>query len=217
MSEERTCQPIKVLLVDDHPSLRAGIRAILEQEEEIAVIAEANDGTTALDAIETLRPTVTVLDCELPDMDGATVAAAVTDRALSTAILALSAFDDKVYIRQMIAAGAKGYLLKSETSDVIVAAIKQIAAGQAFFSTSITTQLASILQNEPPEALTPTPRETDVLQQLSLGKTNSQIANMLAISERTVAYHLENLLNKLGVNNRTEAVVAAIRRGWLEI
>lgn len=208
---------IRVLLVDDHPPLRAGIRVLLEQDAAIEVVAEAGNGASALQLIQRLSPSVTILDCELPDMNGADVAAEVIKRSYSTAILGLSAFNNERYIRDMLAAGAKGYLLKSETSETIAAAVRAVAAGRTFFSASVMEQMAALLQEEKAPTLAPTAREEDVLPLLAAGLTNVQIGKELHISERTVAYHVENLLNKLGVSNRTEAVVEAIRREWLEI
>jgi len=212
-----TEKPIRVLLIDDHPPLRAGIRALLDQDDAIEVVAEASDGATGLEAIQTLQPTVTVLDCELPDMDGPTVAASIAERKLPTEILVLSAHNNKTYIKQMLAAGAKGYLLKSETAAVILAAVKQVADGQAFFSASVAAQLATIMSEGESDALAPTPREQEVLEWVAKGMNNREIARQLIIAERTVAYHVQNLLNKLGVNNRTEMVVEAIRKGWLTL
>lgn len=210
-----TEKSIRVLLIDDHPPLRAGIRALLDQDDAIEVVAEASDGATGLEAIQRLQPTVTVLDCELPDMDGPMVAAAIVARKLSTEILVLSAHDNKTYIKQMLAAGAKGYLLKSETAAVILAAVKRVAAGQAFFSASVAAQLATIMGES--DVIIPTSREQEVLEWVAKGMNNREIAQQLIIAERTVAYHIQNLLNKLGVNNRTEMVVEAIRREWLAL
>ena len=208
---------ISVLLVDDHPPLRAGIRALLEQDPAITVVAEAINGATALRHIAELQPTVTVLDCELPDMEGAAVSEAVAEHGYQTKVLALSAFDHLEYIQTMLSAGAKGYLLKSETAERIVSAVHTIAAGGTFFSASILPQLTAAMTQPKAPSIAPTPREQEVLQHLAAGLTNAQIAAKLTITERTVAYHVENLLNKLGVNNRTEAVVEAIRRGWLVV
>lgn len=222
MINQHSYKQIEVLLVDDHPPLRAGIRALLSQDDEIKVVAEASDGASALEYVAKLKPTVTVLDCELsdspnPEMDGPEVAAEITKQGFLTNVLALSAFDDEKYVQKMIIAGAKGYLLKSETTEIIIAAVKRVAQGEVFFSASIATKIAAIISNPVEDTLAPTPREQEVLQQLAAGLTNAQIAKKLGVVERTAAYHIENLLNKLSVNNRTKAVVEAIRRGWLEV
>ena len=207
--------PIRVVLVDDHPPFRIGMRVLLEQSPRIQVVGEAGDGAEALAAAEQLQPDVLVLDCQLPDMDGPAVAAALRDSELPVRILALSAYDDLHYIRGLLAAGATGYLLKNEATETIVAAVQAAAQGKAFFSAAVAAQLAQLARQEAsPEP--PTAREQQVLQQLALGKTNAEIARHLQISERTVRFHVENLFGRLGVENRVEAVVKAMQVGWLD-
>ncbi len=206
---------IQVLLVDDHPSLLSGIRALLEQNEDIEVVGEASDGAAALAQVQRLAPTVTVLDCELPDMHGAVVAAEIVKLEVATQILALSAFNNKAYIQNMVAAGAKGYILKSETADAVVAAVRAVAKGESYFSASVMTHVVTLMSGGPSTA--PTPREREVLEHLATGATNAQIAIALSISPTTVTYHVENLLNKLDARNRTDVVVKAIKQGWLKV
>lgn len=206
---------IRVLLVDDHPPFRVGMRVLLEQNPAIQVAGEAGTGAEALAAAEQLQPHVLVLDCQLPDMDGPAVAAALQLREPSVRILALSAYDDLRYIRGLLAAGATGYLLKNEAVETIVVAVQAAAQGKAFFSAAVAAQLAQLARQEaglPP----PTAREQQVLEQLALGKTNAEIARHLQIGERTVRFHVENLFGRLGVENRVEAVVKAIQVGWLD-
>ena len=215
---DTTDKSIRVLLVDDHPPLRIGLRILLEQAPGIDVVGEAEGGAEALRQIEALRPDVAVVDCELSAGDGPTVAAGVQSRDVPTQVLALSAHDDSDYVQGMLDAGAVGYLLKNEASEVIVAAVRAAARGKGWFSRSITEQLAAQVRGaESEEEVMPTPREAEVLALLAQGLTNVRIADDLGISESTVAYHVENLLNKLGSSNRTEAVVEAIRRGWIEV
>ena len=206
---------IQVLLVDDHPSLLSGIRALLEQNEDIEVVGEASDGAAALTQVQRLAPTVTVLDCELPDMHGADVAAEIVKRKVATQILALSAFNNKAYIQNMVAAGAKGYILKSETADAIATAVRAVAKGESYFSASVMTHVVTLMSGGPSTA--PTPREREVLEHLATGATNAQIAIALGIAPTTVTYHVENLLNKLDASNRTDVVVKAIKQGWLKV
>lgn len=216
--KEAINKPIRVVLVDDHPPLRIGLRILLEQADDIDVVGEAESGTEALREIETRRPDVAVIDCQLPDVDGTEVAAAINASGWEVKVLALSAHDDTHYIRGMLEAGAVGYLLKSEAPGAIVSAVRAAVAGKSWFSPPIAAQVASLARgDEQADSGRLTRRETEVLELLAEGYTNAQIAHALTISERTVAYHVENLFNKLGVNNRTEAVVEAIRRGWLEV
>lgn len=206
---------IRVLLVDDHPPFRVGMRVLLEQNPAIQVVGEAGTGAEALVAAGQLQPHVLVLDCQLPDMDGPALAAALRAQELPVRILALSAYDDLHYIRGLLAAGATGYLLKNEAIETIVAAVQAAAQGKAFFSAAVAVQLAQLARLDA-TVQPPTPREQQVLEQLALGKTNAEIARQLRIGERTVRFHVENLFGRLGVENRVEAVVRAMQSGWLD-
>lgn len=213
--------PIRVLLVDDHPPFRVGMRVLLEQDPDITVVGEAGTGQETLRQAAALLPDVIVLDCQLPDMDGPAVAAALRDAPVQQAnvgpfhILALSAYDDIRYVRGLLAAGATGYLTKNEAIETIIAAVHAAAAGQAYFSAGVAAQLAQLARHEA-ETEPPTAREQEVLAQLATGRTNAEIARELGISERTVRFHIENLFGRLGVENRVEAVVKAMQLGWLD-
>lgn len=207
--------PVRVLLVDDHPPFRIGMRVLLEQHAAITVVGEAGTGAETLQLAMQLQPDVVVLDCQLPDMEGPAVASALRDRDLAVRVLALSAYDDLKYIRGLLAAGAIGYLLKNETVDVVVAAVQAAAEGRAFFSATVAAQLAQVARPEP-VVEPPTARESEVLAELALGRTNNEIARQLGISERTVRFHIENLFGRLGVENRVEAVMKAMQLGWLD-
>jgi len=210
-------QVIRVLLADDHLPFRVGMRVLLQQDPAIEIVGEAACGKTTLAQSTLLQPDVIVLDCHLPDMNGAEVAQEIKKRNLPVRLLALSAYDDQHYVRGMLVAGATGYLLKNEAAETIVAAVRAAAQGKAYFSASVTAQLAKLAANETPLITPPTGREMEVLHHLAGGLTNAEIARILKIKERTVAFHIEGLLSKLHVNNRTEAVVDAIRRGWLQV
>lgn len=206
---------IRVLLVDDHPPFRIGMRVLLEQNPAIAVVGEASTGAETLQLAATLQPDVVVLDCQLPDMDGPAVAAALRAAEMPVRVLALSAYDDIKYIRGLLAAGAMGYLLKNEAVEVVIAAVQAAAQGRAYFSATVALQLAQLAQPEP-MLEPPTAREQEVLAELAQGRTNAEIARQLGISERTVRFHMENLFGRLGVENRVEAVMKAMQVGWLE-
>jgi DNA-binding NarL/FixJ family response regulator len=206
---------IRVLLVDDHPPFRIGMRVLLEQNPAISVVGEASSGAETLRLAAALQPDVVVLDCQLPDMDGPAVAAALREQETPLRVLALSAYDDLKYIRGLLAAGAMGYLLKNEAVEVVVAAVQAAAMGRAYFSATVAAQLAQVARPEP-LVEPPTAREREVLAELALGRTNAEIARQLGISERTVRFHIENLFGRLGVENRVEAVMKAMQVGWLE-
>ena len=208
-----TSKPTTVLLVDDHPPFRMGMRLLLEQEPAITVIGEADNGADALRLIDARPADVVVLDCQLPDMDGPAIAAEVRKRGHTARVLALSAYDDIHYVRGLLSAGASGYLLKNEAPAVIVAAVQAAAAGRAYFSAAIAAKLATLNTSNIEQ---PTARELDVLKQLVRGLTNVEIARELDITERTVRFHMENLFGRLGVENRVEAVMKALEYGWVE-
>jgi DNA-binding NarL/FixJ family response regulator len=210
-------EKIRVLLVDDHPPFREGLRVLLDRHDQIHVVGEADDGASALHYLNALQPDVVVLDCQLPDADGPTIAAALRKRQATLKILALSAYDDPIYIRGLLAAGATGYLLKSETLTTIMAAIEVVAQGKSYFSSAVQTQLAKLVGGVDQALSKPTPREQEIISLLAEGLTNAQMGRRLHIAERTVAYHVENLLSKLGVENRTQVVVKAIQQGWLKV
>lgn len=206
---------IRVMLVDDHPPFRIGMRVLLEQSQEIQVVAEADTGRAALELLAASQPTVVVLDCQLPDSDGPAVAQAIGVRLPAVRMLALSAYDDLKYIRGLLAAGALGYLLKNEAPETIVAAVQAVAAGRSYFSATVAAQFAQLARRDDLPVEAPTAREREVLQHLAKGLTNAQIAHTLGIAERTVRFHIENLFSRLQVDNRVEAVMKAIRLGWL--
>lgn len=208
---------ISVLLTDDHPPFRIGVRTLLEQNTGIRVVGEADTGAQTLQQLEQLQPDVLVLDCQLPDLDGPTVVYEVRRRQWRTPILALSAFDDISYIRGMLIAGVQGYVLKNEAPGIIVAAVEATARGKSYFSASVSQHLARLAHDEDRTKGAPTERELQVLRLLAGGLTNATIAQRLNIAERTAAYHVENLMMKLAASNRTETVVAAIREGWLKV
>lgn len=210
---ERT---IRVMLVDDHPPFRIGMRVLLEQNPAIGVVAEADTGRAALELLSGSQPTVVVLDCQLPDSDGPTVAKAIQQRMPAIRILALSAYDDLHYIRGLLGAGALGYLLKNEAPETIVAAVQAVAAGRSYFGATVAAQFAQLARSDDLRLEAPTAREQEVLQQLAKGLTNAQIAHVLGIAERTVRFHIENLFSRLQVDNRVEAVMKAMRLGWIE-
>jgi DNA-binding NarL/FixJ family response regulator len=203
---------IRVLLADDHPALRMGLRMLLEQAADVEVVGEVGEGHEALARIEALAPDVAVLDCRLPGMRGAEVAREVRRRGLPVRVLALSAYSDDADVQGMLEAGAVGYLLKEEAPGVILAAVRAAAGGKGWFSAEVAAKVAAWARGKPPVAEL-TEREGEVLRLLARGWDNLRIAEALSISERTVRFHLRNVYDKIGANSRTEAVVWAVRHG----
>ncbi len=203
---------IRVVIADDHPVMRDGIRNLLDKAIDIQVVGEAGDGVEALRLVEELAPDVLLLDMELPGLKGVEVAQRLQASAAAVRILALSAYNDQEYIRGLLASGAAGYLLKEEIPATIVEAIRGVARGErGWVSRQVVAQMASWTQKEESTALTG--REMDVLRLVVEGKTNQEIALALGISDKTVEKHLEGVFAKLGVASRVEAAVHAVREG----
>lgn len=204
--------PIRVVIADDHPIVRSGIRDLLQRAMDIQVVGEASTGKEALTLVEETVPDVLLLDMELPDMKGVEVARQLQQRGSSIKILVLSAHDEPLYIHELIEAGAVGYLVKEEAPQVIVDAVRGIASGeQGWVSRTVAAQMVSWMRGEEEGAIKFTPREMDVLRLVTEGKTNQNIAALLWISEKTVEKYLYTIFQKLGVSSRTEVAVYAVR------
>ena len=203
--------PIRVLLADDHPALRVGLRVLLDRLPDIQVVGEAEDGETALDAIIETTPDVAVLDCQLPKRSGSAVAQQIRSAELPTRVLALSAYSDDRYVHEMLSAGAVGYVLKEEAPETIAQAVRAAARGEAYFSPAVSAQAEAWSRGELPAGLTE--RELEVLQLLAAGLSNKEIAQSLSVSVRTANFHVGNILHKLDAISRVEAVVWAKDHG----
>ena len=209
--------PITVLLVDDHPVIRSGIRTLLEKETDINVVGEAENGHQAIQMAADLSPNVIVLDMEIPGMNGIEVAKQLRKDGMPGRVLALSGHSDIYYIEQLLAAGASGYLVKEEAPMNILEAIRGVARGeQGWLSRQVSVQIASSMSSSKEDRNQElTAREMEVLRGVTSGKTNKGIAEDLQISEKTVEKHMDSILAKLGVASRVEAAVYAVRRGWV--
>lgn len=204
---------MRVVLAEDHPITRAGIRNLLEKAADIDVVGEAGDGSETLRLVRELAPDVLLLDMELPGLKGVEVARQLQAAHAPVRILALSAYDDKEYIRGLLSSGAAGYLTKEEAPEAILDAVRGVARGEhGWLSRQVAAQLADWTQQEAdPGGLTR--RESEVLELVVEGKTNQEIGLALGISEKTVEKHLEAVYAKLGVASRVEAAVHAVRAG----
>ena len=205
---------IRVLLADDHPVVRSGIKAELDSAHGIEVIGEASSGHEALRLVEELRPDVLVSDVVMPGMDGMEATRLLRESHPDLRILALSAYDDNEYVFGLLSAGAMGYVLKEEALDTIVEAIRAASRGETWLSKRVQEKVVRKAVGE--EEIPLTERALDVLQLLAKGWTNARIAQELAVSERTVRYHLRNIYDKIGVSTRGEAIVWAVREGFGE-
>lgn len=202
---------IKVLLADDHPVTRTGIRKLLEQATGIAVVGEANDGAETLQLVEALAPDVLLLDMEMPSVNGIEVTQQLRSAESPVRILALSAYDDRQYIMELLSGGAAGYLMKEEAPEFIIEAVRGVARGErGWVSRQVAARLTTWAQQESDKSEL-TDREKQVLEQVVEGKTNQEIGLKLGISDKTVEKHLESVFGKLGVSSRVEAAVRAVR------
>lgn len=213
---------INVLLVDDQTLVRQGVRSLLDLSEDIRVVAEAGDGQQALQMIPELRPDVVLLDMRMPNMSGLDVLNAMKDGEGMPPVIILTTFDDDQLVLAGMKAGAKGYLLKDVSLDQLVDAVKIVAAGGSLVAPVVTQRLLSGLKNmqndfaslDRPDPLTD--RETEILRLMASGYSNKEIANSLGVAEGTVKNHVSNILSKLGVRDRTRAVLKAFELGIVQ-
>ena len=216
--------PIRVLVVDDQGLVRAGFRMILEAQPDIEVVGEAADGLDAVEAAGRLRPDVVLMDIRMPRLDGlaATRRLAGPGAADPVRVLILTTFDLDEYVIEAVRAGASGFLLKDSPPEDLVQAIRIVAAGDAIVAPSVTrrlldkfaTRLPAVRDATPPPGLnTLTEREREVLTHVARGQSNAEIARALVVSETTVKTHVGNVLAKLGLRDRVQAVVYAYETG----
>jgi len=207
---------IRVLLVDDHAVVREGLRAFLELQEGIEVVGEAADGAEGLAEAERLRPDVVLMDLVMPGLDGVAAMRELRGRLPAARAIVLTSFLDEDRLLPALRAGAAGYLLKNAPPAEVARAVRAAHAGEAVLDPVVAARLVETLarDDEPLDRLTP--REREVLVLLGRGFPNKQIARELHLSEKTVKAHVGHVLAKLGVADRTQAAVAAVRAGLVE-
>jgi DNA-binding NarL/FixJ family response regulator len=203
---------IRVFSVDDHALLREGIAAVITNEPDMILVAQASTGREAVQLHQKHRPDVTLMDLRLPDMSGIDAMIAIRTGSPDARIIILTTFEGDVEMQRALGAGARGYLLKSMPPREIVAAIRQVHAGRKSIPAEVASQLAEHLGEE-----TLTAREIDVLSRVAGGNRNRDIAEQLVISEETVKVHMKHIMDKLGASDRTEAVAIALRRGIIAL
>jgi len=211
---------IKVLLADDHALVREGTRRLLEAEPDIRVVAEAGDGAEAVAQAEQTRPDVVIMDIAMPGVSGLEATRQIKVRQPGVAVLALTAYDDEQYVLALLDAGAAGFLLKDVRGNELAAAIRAVHRGESVLQPRIAQRalMRAISRRSPIPSPPPlSDREMEVLREAARGLPNKDIARRLNLSVRTIHTHLGNAFNKLGVGSRTEAVLLALRRGWISL
>ncbi|MGG2396848.1 response regulator [Pseudomonas sp. SH1-B] len=203
---------IRVLVIDDHPILREGIAAVIANQADIELVGEAGDGAEALECFRRLRPDVTLMDLQMPRVNGIESIQAIRHEYPDARIAILTTYRGDVRALHAIQAGAQAYLLKSSLRKELVETIRALAAGKRHIPPEIAVELAEHLGQE-----TLTPRELEVLQAAALGYSNRDIAQQLGVGEDTVKGHMRVIMGKLGANNRTHAVAIGVQRGILEV
>jgi DNA-binding NarL/FixJ family response regulator len=205
---------IRLLIVDDHPVVRDGLRGIFAAEPDFDVVGEAADGAAAVRQAERLHPDVVLMDLRMPHLGGVAAISRMVERGVDARVLVLTTYDTERDVLAAIEAGATGYLLKDAPSDDLLRAVRATARGEAVLSPAVATQLMGRVRQPADEPLSP--RELEVLELVARGSTNRRVAEQLFISEATVKTHLLHIYAKLGVNDRAAAVAAAFERGMLQ-
>jgi NarL family two-component system response regulator LiaR len=212
---------IAILLADDHALFRQGLRRLIEEEPDMEVVAEAEDGLQAVQLAKQHKPAVAVLDISMPQLDGIEAGRRILAASPSTRTLLLSAYDSTDYVKRALHSGASGYLLKKVDMTTLAGSIRLVSSGELVIDTAPTGRLLRILMGEETRSHAGAgklnPREMEVLRLVSAGKTNREVATELGISERTVQAHMLNIFKKLEVSSRTMAVLHALRQGWVAL
>ncbi len=211
---------IRILIVDDHSVLRAGIRALLDVQPDFEVVGDAGDGQEALARVRELQPDVVLMDIGMPGMDGLAATRAIKDAFPEIRVLILTQHENKEYIIPSLKLGASGYVLKRADGDELLSAIRAVAAGDTFFDPRITGVLVDGVRRDiqtPTDLLdTLTEREREVLVMLARGNTYQQVAEALFITPKTVDFHRGNVMRKLNLNSRSELIRYALQRGLID-
>jgi len=218
---------IKVLLVDDHPVVREGLRTMLATTPDIEVVAEASDGLEAIEKANEHQPHVILMDIRMPNLDGLEATRRIKSQLASTSVIVLTVYDNDAYVVDAVRSGAGGYLLKDASKDLLIHTIRVVNSGGMLIKTSLLREAilnsANVTAGQSKEKHTDaralsglTPREREVLRLVIEGQSNKEIGRTLSISEDTAKKHVQTILSKLGVSDRTQAAVKAVRAGLVE-
>lgn len=221
MSDETELRALRIVVADDHPIVRDGIRSLIDAQEGMSVVGEAGDGAEALQVVAMLAPDVLVVDMSMPQLNGAQVTRRVRQNWPAVRVIALTVHDDRDYLAQLLNAGVSGYVVKRAASSELIRAIHTVMDGGVYLDPRVAGTVvnrfvgdASEPSREPPGELSD--REREVLKQVGRGFSNKEIAVQLAISVKTVETYKARILEKLGLRGRADMVRYALRRGWLD-
>ncbi|MCB0199141.1 MAG: response regulator transcription factor [Caldilineae bacterium] len=214
--------PVKLLLVDDHEIVRAGLRMLFSAEPDVRIVGEATSGREAIEQVRRLAPDVVLMDVAMPDMNGIEATRRIKETFPQVAVLALTMHEDEEYFFEMLSAGASGYVPKRAAPDDLLSAIRVVNQDEVFIYPSMARLLVKDFlrraeETTPPDATLLTPREHEVLAWIADGLTNREIAEQLVISVKTVDRHRENIMRKLNLHNRVELVRYAIEKGLIPV
>lgn len=210
---------LRVFLADDHPVVRAGLKALIDDESDMEVVGEAKNGREAFDRIDLKPPDIVVLDVTMPEMTGAQVTEKLRQKHPGLRVLALTVHEDRSYLRQLLQAGAAGYVLKRAASDELIRAIRAVAAGETYIDSRVAGNLVNTFVD--PKAAVAAPgadlseREAEVIRLIAQGFTNKEVGAQLGVSAKTIETYKTRSMEKLGLRGRVELVQAAVERGWL--
>ena len=213
--------PIHVLIADDHALIRSGLRALLEREQEFQVVGEAANGYEAVQLTQSLKPDIAMFDVGMPRLSGIDAAQQVAEKMPAVRIIILSMHSDEGYVLRALRAGAKGYVLKASAENDVLAAVRAVASGNAYFSPEISRMLAEEYVREAKRRGVEdsydllSAREKEIMHLLVTGKSNRQIADMVHISAATVETHRTNIFQKLSIHNLPELILYAVRKGLI--
>lgn len=216
---ERTA-PLRILLADDHVTMRHGLRLLIDSQPDMKVVAEADDGRAAIDEAIALQPDVIVMDISMPGLNGLAASRTLKQRQPDIAIVTLTRHGDDAYLQELLRAGVAGYVLKQSAPSELLQAIRAAAAGGQYVDSTLTARVTARAVGRAdkvnPSAATPTERESEVLRLIAAGYSNKEIAARLSLSVKTVEAHKANAMRKLGLTGRIDIVKYAVLQGWLE-
>lgn len=205
-----------MLLADDHETVRQGLKLLIDGQADMRVVGEASDGRAAVEQATSMTPDVAVLDISMPAMNGLAAARAIRDAAPGTAVVALTRYSDAAYVKELLAAGAIGYVLKQSASAELLHAIRAAARGESYLDPGVARRVADTLMNRRGDVeVRISDREREVLRRMALGHSNKEIAQALDVAVKTVEVHKANAMRKLGLSGRIDVIRYASLQGWL--